>query len=511
MTINYSELLLQNVKDYAIIYLDKNGLVLYTNDAVLDIKGYSAKELLGHFFDLCYLPEEKAHKKGQLELQIACKYGRHEDDGWKLRKDGTRYWSNYVITAIYDDDKQLTGFSLIVRDNTEKKLLEQAFRASEERYRLLVEGVKDYGICMLDTQGAIVSWNEGAKRLNGYSSYEVIGKPFSIFYTTEDINTGAPERDLIVATEAGRYDIEGWRVKKDGSKFWANVLITALYNMNELVGFSQVTRDLTERKIAEEALKKSERRYKALAAELQKNNKAIEHTNAELGQYTSIVSHDLQEPLRTIHNYLELIQMKLQAEGRYDLENYISKAISGSKKMKELIVSLLNYTQLDKNRLEIQEVSVSKLLEEVFQNLDSLIENSEAVIHVQISFDTIWGDKLQLSQLFQNLLVNAIKFVEDNKPEITITGVETNGEYLFNLIDNGIGIKEEFLERIFEIFRRVAGKRSYQGTGIGLAICKKIVERHGGTITAHSKPGEGTTFRFSIKKDLDEQTEDTNS
>ncbi|WIV54615.1 PAS domain-containing sensor histidine kinase [Amycolatopsis nalaikhensis] len=253
-------LMVQGVLDYAIFMLDPEGRISSWSAGAERIKGWSAGEIIGQHFSVFYPPEDVAAGKPARELEIAVERGRLEDEGWRLRKDGTRFWANVVITALYDEHGQLQGFGKVTRDVTERRDAEVALRESEERFRLLVQGVLDYGIFMLDPEGRISSWNAGAERIKGWSAGEIIGQHFSVFYPPEDVAVGKPARELEIAVQQGRLEDEGWRVRKDGTRFWANVVITALFDeQGRLRGFGKVTRDMTERRNAEQALRERRR------------------------------------------------------------------------------------------------------------------------------------------------------------------------------------------------------------------------------------------------------------
>jgi PAS domain S-box-containing protein len=252
-------LLISGVKDYAIFMLDPEGRVLTWNDGAQRLNGYQAEEIIGKNFLLFYPEEAKAINHPQKELEIARREGRYEEEGWRIRKDGSRFWANVIITPIFENN-QLVGYAKITRDLTERKSASDAAREArrkEEIYKAMVSGVKDYAIFMLDPNGVVLTWNEGAQRINGYSADEIIGKHFSTFYTEESKRIGHPRNELEIAKKVGRYEEEGWRVRKDGTQFWANVLITAIWSNGNLQGFAKVTRDLTERKEAEERLREA--------------------------------------------------------------------------------------------------------------------------------------------------------------------------------------------------------------------------------------------------------------
>ncbi|HEY0610557.1 MAG TPA: ATP-binding protein [Chitinophaga sp.] len=373
-----------------------------------------------------------------------------------------------------------------------------------ERYRLLVEQVKDYAIFMLDENGYVISWNEGAKRIKGYSADEIIGKHFSTFYPQEDKDNAKPQMELRVVREVGKFEDEGWRVRKDGTQFWANVVITAIYNnQRELIGFSKVTRDLTERKLAEQALAESEERYRLLSAQLNKTVQDLAAANQELEQFNSIVSHDLQEPLRTTYSYLLLIQEQMQhAEASSDTLHYIQRAIYSSMRMRELIVSLLNYAILTTEERVFTVVSTNEIIGETLLNLKQSIEETGADIRIALDVPYVKGNKLRLVQVLQNLVGNALKFKGDRNPKVVIQCKEEAGHYRFSVRDNGIGISAEHIPKVFEMFKRLHTGNQYPGNGIGLSISKKIVESHSGKIWLESTPGRGSVFYFTVDKNL---------
>jgi PAS domain S-box-containing protein len=492
-------LMVDAVKDYAIFLLDVNGHISTWNEGAQRIKGYTADEIIGKHFSIFYTAEDLQSRKPERELNIALATGKYEEEGWRIKKNGSLFWANIVITALFNDENKLIGFSKVTRDLTERRKYDESMRQSEERYRSLVEQVTDYGIFMMDDKGRIVSWNEGASRINGYKADEIIGKYFSIFYPEEDIISNKPRHELEVAKTHGKYEEEGWRLRKDGSRFWASVVITAIYNTEGIhIGYSKVTRDLTQRKESEKALRDAYDRYRMLAGELKMANDELSEANSELEQFTSIVSHDLQEPIRTIKSFLQLIEIKLN-EGELDnLKTYINKSITAANRMRELIQNLLHYSQIGKMEVSQQMVNVNDLINEAIQNLKMAVENSKAEIAIQNEVETVFGDPVQLVQLIQNLLSNALKFTTNEYPKITIRSWMEKDHVKFAVTDNGIGIAPGDLGKVFEIFRRLHTKKEYAGTGIGLAICKKIVDRHGGEIWPESEPGKGTTFYFTL-------------
>lgn len=370
------------------------------------------------------------------------------------------------------------------RDLTQLRKTKEELRESETRYYLLVNEIVDYAIIMLDPSGTILSWNKGAKKIKGYNEQEVIGKNFSMFYTDDEKKEHVPEKILDEARKNGKYNGTGWRIRKDKSRFWADVTITKLTDSNEeLKGFVKITRDLSERRrVEEEIIQKSEE---------------LERSNTELEQFAYVASHDLQEPLRMITSYVQLLEKHYKDKLDQDAHDFINFAVDGARRMQTLIYSLLEYSRI--NRVKpFEHIDLDDTLDEVIKDLELSINDS----HAKITWDklpVIYGDKILIGQLFLNLIANAIKFRRQAPPEIHISCKKKNNFYHFSVSDNGIGIKKEYCEKIFIIFQRLHSKDKYPGTGIGLAICKKIVERHGGTIWVESDLNKGSVFQFTIK------------
>jgi PAS domain S-box-containing protein len=370
------------------------------------------------------------------------------------------------------------------RDELEERVQRRTeeLRHSEERFRLLVENVQDYAIFMLDPSGHVSTWNVGAQRIKGYRAEEIIGKHFEIFHPVEDRDKAG--RLLQVAAATGGTEDEGWRVRKDGSRFWANVVIAALRDpQGRLAGFTKVVRDLTEQRKAQEALKQQ-------AAELARSN-------ADLQQFAYVASHDLQEPLRMVISYMQILSDQYKGKLDADADECIGFAVEGAVRMRQLIVGLLAYSRLSTTAQPLVQTDLMAVLNDVQANLDVAINESGAVITTD-PLPSVLADPLQMGQLFQNLIGNAITFRGEKPPRIHVAAKLEESSWLFSVSDNGIGIQPEHYERIFVIFQRLHDRMQYKGTGIGLAICKKIVDRRGGRIWVESRPGQGSTFFFTI-------------
>ena len=328
------------------------------------------------------------------------------------------------------------------RDSASRDLAEEALRGSEERFRLIVSNVKDYANIMLDTEGLIVSWNQGAERIKGYRAAEIIGQHFSRFYGAEDTRNGLPGLELKQAATTGRFEGEGWRVRKDGSLFLANVVITALRDeKGRLRGFGKITRDITARRQAEEALMKT-------MAELKRSNE-------ELGQFAYVASHDLQEPLRMVASYTQLLAQRYKGRLDSDADEFIGYAVDGCNRMQRLIRDLLSYSRAGTNIGALREISGEKALEEALTNLQVTIKESGTVV-THDSLPAIMTDDAQLALLFQNLIGNAIKYHGTESPRIHVSATNNAGqEWIFSVRDNGLGIEPQYFKRIFILFQRL--------------------------------------------------------
>ena len=346
--------------------------------------------------------------------------------------------------------------------------------------------IEDYAIIFLDVEGTINRWNKGAETIKGYSEAEALGKHFELFYTEEDKRARLPAFLLATAREKGKATHEGWRVRKNGSLFWGMTVITALHDDdNHVIGFAKMTRDLTERKIAED--------------NLAEKNRQLERTNAELSSFAYIASHDLQEPLRKIQTFLSRISDMEKGKLSEKSADFFTRIQLASQRMQQLIDDLLSYSRMNPDKNKFEDVDLSTVVAAAQNDLSETIAEKKPKIDVG-GLPVVSGIPFQLEQLFNNLLSNALKFVKpDVTPAITITSTKISNSFgkAFHKIvvaDNGIGFEPENNAKVFELFHRLHGRSEYAGTGIGLAICKKIAENHDGYIEAEGRPGVGATF-----------------
>lgn len=367
-------------------------------------------------------------------------------------------------------------------------------KLKEERYHKMIEEVQDYAILMLDTEGYILNWNKGAQNIKGYTEEEIIGKNFRIFYRESDRFDQLPEKLIQEARTTGRAMHEGWRVRKDGTTFWGSVVITALHDQNnEVIGFSKVTRDLTERKLAEDRMNSYLR--------------DIEFRNKQLEEYAYIASHDLQEPLRKIQIFAELIENRIDNPAM--VKSNLEKINASARRMASLIKDVLRYSQLSRADEMYESVDLNKVLEAIMEDYELMIRQKNVTITYP-DMPVINGIPIQLHQLFSNLLNNAIKFSTGSNSIIEIKWEkilgtdaaaqfpELNMYHDFAKIifkDNGVGFEQQYGDQVFKMFKRLSDTA---GTGIGLALCKKVVENHHGHISVKSTVGEGTTFTIVL-------------
>ncbi len=496
-------LLVESVRDYAIFMLDTGGRVLTWNAGAQHIKGYAAAEIVGQHFSRFYPADALARGLPAHELEMATAHGSFEDEGWRLRKDGSRFWANVVITAMRDAAGTLLGFSKVTRDLTQRRLQEEALRLSEERFRLLVDGVADYAIFMLDANGTVATWNSGAQRIKGYIAAEIVGHHFSRFYPQEARDSGWPEHELQQAAEIGRFVDEGWRLRKDGTRFWANVTITAMRDAaGTLLGFAKLTRDLTESKRAEAAALASEERDQLLEAERDARMSAQRATRVK-DEFLATLSHELRTPLSAILGWTQVL-MRTGADDFPPRHRHALDVIDRNARAQvRLIDDLLDLSRImaGKIRLDMQDVRLDEL---VAAAVDSVAPGAQAkALRLDVSLGPaparLAGDPARLSQVVWNLLTNAVKFTpRGGRVEVALE--RTDGLARLRVSDTGIGIPAAFLPQVFERFsqRDSSTTRAHGGLGLGLAIARQLVELHGGTIAVASE-GEGRGATFTVE------------
>jgi PAS domain S-box-containing protein len=471
-------LLVESVPDYAIFMLDPDGYVHTWNLGAQRIKGYHASEIIGRHFSLFYPPDVVARGGPEHVLATARGTGRFEDEGWRMRKDGTRFWANVVITRLTGEDGTLLGFAKITRDLSARREHEELLRRSEERFRLLVESVRDHAIFMLDPNGDVASWNAGAEAIKGYTAAEILGRHFSVFYPSDVVAHDWPARKLELALQDGRIEDEGWRVRKDGSRFWANVVITALHDASgRHIGFAKVTRDLTQTHRA----------------------RALEDEGRRLTTFIAMLGHELRNPLAPIANAVSMLTlMGIDSEPVRMCRDVIDRQV---RQLTRLVDDLLDVGRITagKIHLELAPVELGRTLVESVEVLAPAASQRQHTITLELGDAAVWvrADPVRLLQVVQNLLHNAIKFTP---PAGTIrVGLREDATHAEIAIrDNGPGIPPHRAAAIFDLFEQGESRTPAHegGLGVGLNLVRQLVQLHGGKVDVISTgvPGEGAEF-----------------
>jgi len=479
--------LIEAVTDYAIYMLDANGFVTSWNPGAQRFKGYTAAEILGGHFSQFYAEEDRLAGKPARALATAAREGKFEGEGWRLRKDGSRFWAHVVIDPIRDSAGQLVGYAKITRDLTERRAAEETLRRSQEQFRLLVQGVTDYAIYMLDREGLITSWNAGAARIKGYSEAEIIGRHFSLFYRPEDSSEGQPMAALRNAEREGRFESEGWRVRKDGSQFWANVVVDPIRDdTGEIIGFAKVTRDVTAKRDAQLALQ--------MAQESLFQSQKLD----AIGQLTGGVAHDFNNLLTVIISSLEIVRRRMPPDGK--LEGLIENAAKAAKRGASLTQRMLSFAR--RQDLNPEPVDVVSLLLEMSDLLERSLGPTITIHMPELTpMKPVLVDPNQLELAVLNLAVNARDAMPDGGSvsiavdEQTSTAAEpllAPGSYVrITVRDEGEGMDAETLARATEPFFTTKGVG--KGTGLGLSMIQGLATQSGGQFVLKSQPGQGTT------------------
>ena len=607
-------LLVESVREYAIFLLDRSGHVATWNAGARAIKGYAPEEIYGKHFSVFYTPEALADNAPERLLQAAASAGRVEEEGWRVRRDGTRFWADVVITALRDPNGELVGFAKVTRDLTsrkeaeervkqteeqlaatlhsigdgvlatdeqgrvtvingvaqrltgwseedalgrdihdvfhivneetrqpaanpitrvlaegivvglanhtaliardgtecpiadsgapirdtegkirgavlvfrdvgEERRAEEILRQSEEKLKLMIASVQDYAIFMLDADGRVVSWNSGAERIKGYPASEIIGSSFSKFFTPEDLAAGKPERELEQARQHGRFEDEAWRVRKDGSRFWANVAISAMRDgTGQLVGFTKVTRDLTER-----------RRMDRERVRLAQAQEAVRLRD----EFISIASHELRTPLTALQLQLQGVLDRLETLDR-SLAAKVEKAMRAGHRLTSLIETLLDVSRIASGRIQLslEAFDLAEAARDVCERVDEAARHARCDLSLRAEGPLVgrW-DRLRVEQIFTNLLSNTFKYAAGTP--VTVSIWRDGDTAVLEVCDRGPGLNDRDLPRIFGRFER-ASSLGYGGMGLGLYITAQVTEAHGGTLSARNLPQGGASFTVRL-------------
>ena len=498
LALNIPELLIRSVVDYAIYMLDPAGKIVSWNPGAERIKGYSTQEIVGQHFSHFYTEEDRVAGMPERALATAAETGRFAAEAWRIRKDGSRFWALVVIDPIRRDG-ELIGFAKVTRDLTEQREAQQAALESERRFRLLVQGVSDYAIYMLSLEGIVSNWNVGAERIKGYSADEIVGQHFSRFYTQEDVEQGIPFKALEQARSQGKFEAEGWRVRRDGSRFWASVVIDAINDENGTpIGFAKITRDLTERREAQLQLEQSrEQLFQSQKMEA-------------VGQMTGGLAHDFNNLLTGITGSLELMRTRL-AQGRInELERYITAALGAAFRAANLTHRLLAFAR--RQTLDPKPTDANRLVVSMSEFVQRTIGPAVTLeIAPAVGLWPTFCDTNQLENAILNLCINARDAMPDGgRLTIETTNAwidETSarqrdlpaGQYVAICVtDTGIGMSPDVIARAFDPF--FTTKPIGQGTGLGLSMIYGFARQSGGQARIYSEVGSGTTVRLYLPR-----------
>ena len=489
--------LIDAVLEYAIYMIGLDGRVLTWNTGAARLKGYSPEEIIGQPFSRFYTAEDQAAGIPQKALAVAKSEGKFLTEGWRVRKDGTRFWALVVIDAIKDESGEVIGFAKVTRDITERQEAQHNLLESERRYRRLVEAVVDYAIFQLDENGIAATWNLGAQRIKGYAADEIIGQHFSRFYTEEDRPAGVPQRALETARTSGRYEAEGWRVRKDGTRFWASVVIDAIYDeTGKPIGFAKITRDITERLEAQRALQVTQEQL-AAAQKME-----------AVGQLSGGIAHDFNNLLMIVLGNLETAQRQArQISGAANLQRALANATRGAQRAAALTARLLAFSR--RQALDPKPLEVNKFL-------NGAVEFIQRSLGERIDIEPVGGaglwkievDTNHLESALVNLAINARDAMPDGgKLTIEATNVFVDEEYtravpelvpgqyvVICVTDTGHGMSAEVLGHAFEPF--FTTKDAGHGTGLGLSQVYGFVKQSGGHVKIYSELGQGTTVKM---------------
>jgi len=473
--------LVEGVRDYAIFMLDPDGDVASWNAGAQQILGFTAVEMIGSHFSRLMIPDGTESERAARELEIAKRDGRFQEEGWRRRKSGETFYANVVITAIRDDKGALLGYSKITRDLTERLRHEAEYRASEERFRMLVESVVDYAIVTLDADGLITSWNSGAERITGYRQNDIAGRHFSRLYPPEDVRANKPWLQLTQARERGRINEESWRIRKDGTQFWAHNVIAALpERVNRRHSYYLVTQDLSQRRHAEN----------------------LADTAQRMHEFIAMLAHELRNPLAPIRNAVALM-------GRRSLADPLAESMRQTIDRQSLNLTRVVDELLDVNRvargqlaIERQPIDLRDVLARAVETSRPLVDARAHRLHVSVADKPIecYGDPMRLGQVIVNILNNAAKYTPAGG-DIWLSAERIEARVEVRVRDSGRGIERDSIDRVFDLFMQVdpASGSALGGLGVGLALVRRIVELHGGSVHAQSEGlGKGSEFIVSL-------------
>ncbi|MGZ8259389.1 MAG: hybrid sensor histidine kinase/response regulator [Caldimonas sp.] len=477
--------LVESVRDYAIFMLTPEGHIASWNSGAQLIKQYSAADVIGRHFSMFYEPAAVASGWPQEELRRSLRDGRLEDEGWRIRKDGTRFWANVVISPLVDGSGVLLGYSKVTRDLTERRRQEERLRESEQRLRLIVDGVKDHAMFLTGSEGLVKSWNPAAQQVLGYAPSEIIGREAAVLYPPHERTAGRPQAEMAAAAHAGSFHAHAWKVRADGTDVWTDVSITAIRDRDgRLNGFVSILRDLTEQRRIEE----------------------LEAEGRRILEFIAMLSHELRNPLAPIQNAVSILKLQQSQEQTGKYAEMIGRQVTH---LTRLVDDLMDVSRVTTGKIELERASLelNTLVQVAVDSMRATLEGFEHSIELRLAPQPVFvdGDAVRLTQVVVNLLNNAAKYTPP-KGRIEISLERNHSAVRVEVNDNGIGMSESLIQRAFDPF--VQGERTLDrsegGLGIGLTLVKRIVEMHGGSVLA-SSAGQGKGSRFTIMLPLSKE------
>jgi hypothetical protein len=472
--------LVASVRDYAIFMLTPEGIIASWNSGAQAIKQYSDAEAIGKHFSIFYEPAAVASGWPEEELRRSLRDGRFEDEGWRIRKDGTRFWANVVIAPLFDGSNNLVGFSKVTRDLTERRRHEEQLREREERLRLIVDGVKDHAMLLLDPKGVIVSWNPAAQKVLGYTTQEAIGREVAILYPAQERSAGRPQAEMAAAAHAGAVHSHSWKVRSDGVLVWTDGSINVVRDRDgRMDGFVYILRDLAEQQRIEE----------------------LEAEGRRILEFIAMLSHELRNPLAPIKNAVSILRLP---QGQQQADKYADMIARQVEHLTRLVDDLMDVSRVTTGKIELERapLDLNALVQAAVDSMRSTMESYGHALDLRLASQPVLvdGDSVRLTQVIVNLLNNAAKYTAPNgRIEIVVSRLPAAAQ--LEVSDNGVGMSESLIQRAFDPF--VQGERaidrSQGGLGIGLTLVKRIVDLHGGSVVASSAGTDrGATFTITM-------------
>ena len=473
--------------------LDTDGAVTGWSAGAERLFLYPPEQLVGQGYAALFTPAEVEADRPKRDLAIALADGWYGDESWRPRADGEQFWASTDLVALRGHDLRLLGFGMVCRDHTERRRGDELLRDSEERFRLLVSSVADYAIFLLDQDGRVTSWNLGAERLKGYRADEILGRHFSVFYTADDLRNATPSQLLAQATAKGRVESEGWRVRRDGSQFWASVVITALRASDGTPrGYAKVTKDLTERKRNEDALRGVLLRERDAANQLRELDQMR-------SQMVGVVAHDLRTPLSVVRGLLHAAREDWPSLDDGTKLDHLHKIQARLEGMSALVDDLFDMVQIESGQLQTALEPFD--LADIARRAVADTVPSADVARIVIDADDVamaLGDSHRTWEVIVNLMSNAVKFSPPAAP-IRIRVERADASVTVLVTDEGPGVPENQRHLLFQRFSHLTPAGTVSGAGIGLYIARSMIEAQGGTIGMRPAPQRGSTFWFTLK------------